>query len=97
MKQNITKFDIGKTYIVVSPCDTGARWKFKVISRTENTITVSGDFTGRKQTKILRITVIPAGHYGMLEEACKPLGSYSMCPILRATATTENFKIMYGY
>ena len=76
---------------------TGARWKFKVISRTEKTITVSGDFPGRKQTKILRITVIPAGHYVMLEDACKPLGSYSMCPILRATATTENFKIMYGY
>ena len=97
MKQNITKFDIGKTYIVVSPFDTGARWKFKVISRTEKTITVSGDFLGRNQTKILRITVIPAGHYGMLEEACKPLGNYSMCPILRATANTENFKIMYGY
>ena len=97
MKQNITKFDIGKTYIVVSTCDTGARWKLKVISRTEKTITVSGDFPGRKQTKILRITVIHAGHYGMLEESCKPLASYSMCPILRATATTENFKIMYGY
>ena len=97
MKQNITKFDIGKSDIVDSTFDTGARWKFKVISRTDKTITVSGDFPGRKQTKILRITVIPAGHYGMLEESCKPLGSYSMCPILRATATTENFKIMYGY
>ena len=29
MKQNVTKFEVGKTYIAVSPCNTDARWKLK--------------------------------------------------------------------
>lgn len=97
MKQNVTKFEAGKTYIIVSPCNTDARWKLEVISRTEKTITVTGDLPGGKQTKKLRISITPAGHYGMLEETCKPLGNYSLSPTLRATATTEDFKIVYGY
>lgn len=97
MERNVTKFEAGKTYIAVSPCNTDARLKLKVISRTEKTITVTGNFLGGKQTKKLRVSVAPAGYYGMLEETCKPLGNYSMCPTLRATATTEDFKIIYGY
>lgn len=97
MKQNVTKFEAGKTYIMVSPCNTDARWKLKVVSRTEKTITVTGRFLTGEQTKKLRISVTPAGHYGMLEETCKPLGNYSLSPTLRATATTEDFKIIYGY
>lgn len=97
MKQNVTKFEAGKTYIMVSPCNTDVRWKLKVISRTEKTITATGRFLTGEQTKRLRISVAPAGHYGTFEEICKPLGNYSLCPILRATATTEDFKIVYGY
>lgn len=97
MKQNVTKFEVGKTYIAVSPCNTDARWKLKVVSRTEKTITLTGRFLTGEQTKRLRIYVAPAGHYGMLEETCKPLGNYSLSPTLRATATTEDFKIIYGY
>ena len=97
MKQNVTKFEVGKTYIMVSPCNTDARWKLEVISRTEKTITVTGELPGGKQTKKLRISIAPAGHYGMFEETCKPLGNYSLSPTLRATATTEDFKVVYGY
>ncbi len=97
MKENVTKFEVGKTYIAVSPCNTDARWKLKVVSRTEKTITLTGRFLTGEQTKRLRISVAPAVHYGMFEETCKPLGNYSLCPILRATATTEDFKIIYGY
>lgn len=97
MKQDVTKFEAGKTYIAVSPCNTDARLKLKVISRTEKTITITGDFLGVKQTKRFRVSVAPTGHYGALEETCKPLGNYSMSPTLRATATTEDFKIIYGY
>lgn len=32
----------------------------------------------------------------MFEETCKPFGNYSMSPTLRASATTDNFKIIYG-
>lgn len=86
------QIEVGKTYIMVSPCNTDARWKLEVVSRTEKTITVTGDLPGGKQTKKLRISISPAGHYGMLEETCKPLGNYSLCPTLRATATTEDIK-----
>lgn len=96
MKQNVTKFEADRSYIMVSPCNTDARWKYEVISRTEKTITVTGDFIGGKQTKKFRVSVAPAGHYGTFEEVCKPLGNYSMSPTLRATATTEDFKIIYG-
>ena len=92
MKQNVTKFEVGKTYIMVSPCNTDARWKLEVVSRTEKTITVTGRFLTGKQTKRLRISVAPAGHYGMFEETCKPLGNYSLCPTLRATATSKFIK-----
>ena len=47
MKQNVTKFEVGKTYIMVSPCNTDARWKLEVVSRTEKTITVTGRFFDR--------------------------------------------------
>lgn len=60
MKQNVTKFEAGKTYIIVSPCNTDARWKLEVVSRTEKTITVTGDLPGGKQTKKLRITFYTA-------------------------------------
>lgn len=97
MKQNVTKFEAGKTYIMVSPCNTDARWKLKVISRTKKTITVTGDLLRGVRTKKLRISIASAGHYGTFEETCKPLGNYSLSPTLRATATTEDFKIIYGY
>ena len=96
MKQNVTKFEVGKTYIMVSPCNTDARWKLEVISRTKKTITVTGDILEGEQTKKLRISVAPAGHYGTFEETCKPLGNYSLSPTLRATATTEDFNVIYG-
>ena len=97
MKQNVTKFEVGKTYIAFSPCNSDARWKLKVISRTEKTITLMGRFLTGEQTKRFRISVAPAGHYGTFEETCKPLGNYSLCPTLRATATMEDFKVIYGY
>ena len=61
MKQNVTKFEVGKTYIMVSPCNTDARWKLEVVSRTEKTITVTGRFLTGEQIKRLRISVALPG------------------------------------
>ena len=66
------KFEVNKTYITRSVCDSSWTIKVLVVKRTEKTITTS---TG----KVLRI-----GQYDGAEYV-RPLGNYSMAPIVRAT------------
>ena len=47
----MTKFEIGKTYSTRSICDQNCVWTYKVIARTDKTITV----TDGRETKKLRI------------------------------------------
>ena len=72
------KFEIGKTYSTRSICDHECVWSYTVISRTEKTITV----TDGRETKRLRI-IKDLSMYDN-RETVRPLGSYSMCPLLRA-------------
>lgn len=80
------RFEVGKTYRMVSPCDTGCAWYYTVIKRTAMTVTLR-DFDGKTIVRRLagmkaigRVTGVESG-----EEYCKPLGDFSMCPILRAS------------
>lgn len=72
------QFKENTTYKAFSPCNTEAVWLYRVTKRTAKTITIKGDFTGNNTTKTCRISVING------EEVVKPLGNYSMSPILRA-------------
>ena len=72
------KFEIGNTYTARSACDHNCVWTYKVISRTESTITV----TDGKETKKLRIVKALSAYDN--REVVRPLGNYSMCPLLRA-------------
>lgn len=69
------KFKIGKTYSMRSICDQNCIWSYKVIGRTEKTITITD---GEKIQKC-RIS-----KYSTKIEIVYPLGVYSMCPVLRA-------------
>lgn len=71
-------FEIGKTYSMKSPCDQNCVWTYKVTARTAKTVTISD---GEKEKKC-RIS----SQYSQYNKAetVFPLGSYSMCPILRA-------------
>lgn len=73
------KFEVGKTYYTRSACDYDCIFDIKVISRTEKTIRVIED--GMEKT--LRVKV-----WGD-EEIVKPDGTYSMCPVIRASKELE--------
>lgn len=70
------KFEVGKSYNMRSACDHNCVWAYTVIARTNSTITI----TDGKETKTCRVVK------GLSEvrETIKPLGNYSMCPLLRA-------------
>lgn len=76
METNMTlTFEVGKEYIMHSPCDWDCLWKYEVINRTAKTITLQDEYGKIKKCR----TSIFMG-----VESCKPLGSYSMSPILSA-------------
>lgn len=72
------KFEIGKEYSMKSVCDTNCVWTYKVIARTEKTVTI----TDGKKTQKCRI-IGKLSEYRNAESVY-PLGQYSMCPILSA-------------
>ncbi len=74
------KFEVGKTYSMRSICDSNCVWTYTVTARTAQTITLSD---GGKVLKC-RINKQISEYNGC--ESVFPLGRYSMCPILRATA-----------
>ena len=68
------KFEIGKTYEMISICDSNCKWSYKVIKRTAKTVDL---FNG---IEIIKCRIKECE----ISEMCKPLGSYSFAPILRA-------------
>ena len=74
----MTKFEIGKTYSMRSICDYNCIWSYKVIARTEKTITISDG----KEVKTCRINKVYSEYNNT--ETIFPLGKYSMCPTLNA-------------
>jgi len=76
------KFDIGSTYWCRSVGDYNAIWKFKVLKRTNKTITI---VAGPGWTpEIKRISIYEE------EEQVRPIGNYSMAPILGAKNLHED-------
>lgn len=74
----MTKFEVGKTYTTRSACNHDCVWAFKVVARTEKTITLDN---GEKTFKC-RINKYLTERNN--QEMVLPLGNYSMAPILRA-------------
>lgn len=74
----MTKFEIGNTYSMRSPCDHNCIWTYTVTARTAQTVTLSDG----KETKKCRIS--KAYSEWNHTETVFPLGSYSMCPVLTA-------------
>ena len=76
-------FEVGKTYFMRSICDYDCIWRYKVIKRTKATITiqevdrVTNYIDWPKTCRIRRNNI-----FGV--ETVRPLGSYSMAPILSA-------------
>lgn len=70
------KFEISKSYEMFSPCDQNCTWVYTVIARTAKTVTLESAGNG----KIIKCRI----SFDNDEESVRPLGRYSMCPVLRA-------------
>lgn len=87
---NIKQFVVGKRYKMNSACDSDCWWHYEVISRTKSTITLQQlheDGTRYEETKVCRINKKDTEFFQA--EAVRPLGTYSMNPILTAEKLDE--------
>ena len=69
------KFEVGKLYSMRSACDHNCIWSYTVIKRTAKTVTLQaldGEIINNRVKEYEN------------QEFCKPLGTYSMSPTLRA-------------
>ena len=78
----IKQFKVGKQYSMRSACDHECVWIYKVLSRTKCTITIAS--TGKTKTDIMTCRINKGLSQFCGSESVKPLGSYSMSPILSA-------------
>ena len=79
------KFEVGKKYSMRSACNHECVWTYKVLARTACTVTLAQVMSnGKKKVETItcRINKGLSEFFGV--ESVKPLGSYSMCPILSA-------------
>jgi hypothetical protein len=87
MEDEMTRFEVGKTYRTRSICDHDCIYEFKVVARSAKTITIESDMRGVQR----RGVYIGEGWNSPAPvESCKPFGTYSMCPVIRADR--ENVK-----
>lgn len=71
----IAKFEVGHSYACRSFCDSDCIFSFTVVKRTEKTVWL--DYHGKVRARRVRISGDA--------EACDPMGTYSMSPVLVAT------------
>ena len=72
-------FEVGKQYEMRSACDHECVWAYTVTARTAQVITLA-DECG----KVIRCRISQQTSRYFDREAVRPLGSYSMAPILLA-------------
>ena len=71
----MTKFEINESYEMKSVCDQNCKWQYKVVGLTAKTVKLQDEDGIIKSFRIKE--------YGN-SEFVRPLGTYSMCPSLRA-------------
>ena len=94
MKKKVKQFEVGKAYGMNSPCDQDCWWYYLVTKRTATSVTlvqVSRDKKRMDLAKVCRINKMLTGVYNA--EACRPLGSYSLCPTLTAEKVINELSI----
>ena len=73
----IAKFEVGKTYTDRAMGDSNCIYSFRVVKRTEKTVTLESSH-GRTTTRRVKLYENT--------ETLKPHGSHSMCAVLLSTA-----------
>ena len=79
------KFETGKRYQMRSVCDHECIWVYKVVGRTNNTVTLQQIGNDNKPRRLKLHYRINRGISELRgAESVFPLGRYSMCPVLSA-------------
>lgn len=73
-------FIVGQTYTDRAASDWDTVYRYKIVARTEKTLTIEQH--GKTFKRGIRV------HQGV--ETCRPDGSYSMCPFIRADRMGES-------
>lgn len=87
-------FEIGKIYSMRSACDHECTWLYRVVKRTPKTLTLEAadedDLRpeNRTKAKICRVAIFDDFDADGVE-GVRPLGRYSMSPLLLATAEVK--------
>lgn len=80
IKATNLKFIAGKTYTTRSICDSDTIFSYEIVSRTNKTMMIKHSGKTFKR-----------GIYIMDgEEYCRPDGTFSMCPVIRASSLTTD-------
>ena len=73
------KFEVGKTYYTRSACNHDCVYSFKIMKRTEKSVTFTDAIGKQYRRKVCE------SHFGEREEIMYPYGHYSMAPCVGAT------------
>lgn len=79
----VRPFENGKTYYI--SCGP-AVLAYEIVGRTEKTVLVRGQFTGRTETRRLRVKTDMHGK--IVSEYVNPFGTYANHPVLRSVHDT---------
>ena len=75
-------FKLNARYTMKSPCDTNCVWTYEVVGRTAKTVKLVSIGSSGEQVDFRQSQCRVSAWNGV--EQVKPLGSYSMAPVLTA-------------
>ena len=84
MAQIIKQFEVGKRYQMRSACDYECVWTYEVMARNIKTIYIRQIKSNGEQGRLLTFRVIKSLTEYRQAESIRPLGNYSMAPVLSA-------------
>lgn len=82
--EQIKEFEVGKTYQMRSACDYDCVWTYKVVARNIKTIYIQQIKSNGEKCKVQYFRVIKSLTVYRKAESIRPLGKFSMAPVLSA-------------
>lgn len=86
MENTMKQFEIGKRYAMNSICDTNCVWRYTVVSRTACSVVLENESVEKITCRINK----KVSEWNNAETVY-PLGHFSMCPILTAEKSIDQF------
>ena len=80
----VKQFEVGKRYQMRSACDHDCVWTYEVVARNIKTIYIQQIKSTGERCKVQYFRVIKSLTEYRQAESIRPLGNYSMAPVLSA-------------